>query len=295
MASWQHRAIVRVPTAPRVDLTGKTVVVTGAADGSIGGETARILSAWGADVTITTRSRRPTLTGVDWHPLDLTDRQSVKDFAAWYDRDRLDVLVNNGGVHLDLMGSWKEPHRDAEGHELHWRTNYLGTMHLTDLLLPRLERSEDARIVNVVSKLHTRGTNAELFEGQAKYSSWTAYGLSKLALVHATKEQQTRYAPGGVQSFALHPGEVYTDIATKGLAEHRAVGAIRKALKPVEAFFLMTAEEGAQTSVYVASQPGLQGGRYFAKCAEKEPSPEVADSAAAARLWDQTQSWVRAQ
>jgi NAD(P)-dependent dehydrogenase (short-subunit alcohol dehydrogenase family) len=214
----------------------------------------------------------------------------VKDFAGWYAETHrtLDVLVNNAGVHLDLMSSWKQPHLLADGVEVHWRINYLGTMHLTSLLLPLMGMG--SRIVNVVSKLHSRGTNAALFAPAATYSSWDAYGTSKLALVHATQEQQDRYA--GIDAFSLHPGEVLTGIATKGLANHSRISAIRGALRPLEALVLATPAEGAQTSLFVATQPGLAGGAYFAKCAVAPASPEAADRAVSARLWDRTQEWL---
>jgi NAD(P)-dependent dehydrogenase (short-subunit alcohol dehydrogenase family) len=149
-----------MPPAPRVDLTGRTALVTGAAAGSIGGETARLLREWGADVVTTTRSSTP--------PLDLADPGSVRAFAAWYatTHGTLDLLLNNAGVHLDLMSSWKQPHLLADGVEGHWRINYLGTMHLTSLLVPLMNRR--SRIVNVVSKLHRRGTNAALFGPAAR-------------------------------------------------------------------------------------------------------------------------------
>jgi NAD(P)-dependent dehydrogenase (short-subunit alcohol dehydrogenase family) len=274
---------MRAPRAPRVDLAGKKVVVTGAAPGSIGGETASLLGNWGADVVTTTR------TGGS-QPLDLTDPGSVRGFAEWYaaTHGALDVLVNNAGVHLDLMSSWKEPHLLADGQEVHWRTNYLGTMHLTQLLLPALLATPDARVVNVVSKLHHRGTNAALFEPRAAYSSWNAYGDSKLALVHATRELQRRH---GLRAYALHPGAVFTDIATKGLAGHRVVGAVRRVARPLERRFLLTAEEGAQTSAFCATQPDLPGG-YYDGCAPARASAQADDAEVSARLWDQTQEWL---
>lgn len=271
-----------MPSAPRVDLTGQQVLVTGAAAGSIGGETARLLREWGAEVVTTTRSSNP--------PLDLSEPRSVSDFASWYAETHgsLDVLVNNAGVHLDLMSSWKQPHLLADGFEVHWRINYLGTIHLTSLLVPLMGRG--SRIVNVVSKLHKRGSNAALFAPAAAYSSWDAYGTSKLALVHATQEQQDRY--DGIDAYSLHPGEVLTDIATKGLADHSRISAVRGALRPLEALVLATPEEGAQTSLFVATQPDLPGGAYFAKCAVAPASAEAADREVSARLWDQTQEWL---
>jgi retinol dehydrogenase-12 len=275
------------PTAPHVDLTGRTMVVTGTAPGSIGGETARILREWGATVVTTTRS---TPVGRTTHPLDLTSVASVQAFASWYGENHgpLDVLVNNAGVHLDLMSRWKEPHLLEDGFEVHWRTNFLGTMHLTSLLMPFL--APGGRVVNVSSKLHTRGKNSWVLSGLEPYGSWDAYGTSKLALQHATNELQRRHPE--LVANSLHPGEVYTDIATKGLAGHRFVGGVRKVLAPVERRMLQTPVEGAQTSVLVATAPDLTGGRYFAKCVVKEPNPELRDTAVSAELYDRTQTWI---
>ncbi len=98
------------------------------------------------------------------HPLDLCRADSVAQFADWYagtHEARLDALINNAGVHLDLLSQWKEPQLSADGFEIHWRTNYLGTSHLTHLLLPLLRatarKAGEARVVNVVSMLHHKG------------------------------------------------------------------------------------------------------------------------------------------
>lgn len=289
--AWLHRRIVRAPAAKPADMTGKTVVVTGASPGSLGAATARLLAEWGAEVVTTTRSGGS-------HPLDLTDSGSVRRFAGWYgeQHDTLDVLINNAGIHLDLMSDWKEPRLSADGYELHWRTNYLGTMQLTHLLLPTLlrtaERTGEARVVNVVSKLHLRGRNAHMFSPPPSYSSWNAYGQSKLALVHATHELQDHHRAAGVRAYALHPGAVCTGIATKGLEGHPVVGTVRKALGPVERLFLLTPEEGAQTTLMCATEPGLEGGRYFVGCRPVPASDEAEDREVAGRLWKETEALV---
>ncbi|HWU69124.1 MAG TPA: SDR family NAD(P)-dependent oxidoreductase [Stenotrophobium sp.] len=313
-----HRSIrqlfVRAPQAQRIDLRGRRIVVTGAARGSIGYETARILASWGADVTVSSRSNaqalaadlRAQLAGVpgcgeiDAHELDLCETDSVNAFAAWYRArhgERLDVLVNNAGVHLDLLSQWKTPHETADGHEIHWRTNYLGTMQLTMRLLPLLQRTAtqtgDARIVNVVSMLHARGRNAWLFAPQERYNSWVAYGTSKLALVHASLELQRRYAASAnVQAYCLHPGAVYTNIAAKGLAGNPLLESIRNFFAPVEAFFLLTPQEGAQTQIHCATRPVARGGLYYRDCRPAPASADSADAQVAARLWQQTQDWI---
>lgn len=307
-----RRWLLRTPRAERVDLSGRKIVVTGASPGSIGFQTARILASWNASVVITTRSDpqaalkalRHSLAGIapaaalDAQPLDLCQAASVAAFADWYRQhhgERLDVLLNNAGVHLDLLSRWKEPKLTADSREIHWRTNYLGTQHLTHRLLPLLSatarRNGEARVVNLVSRLHHKGSNAGLFDPPQHYDSWVAYGLSKLALVHATFELQRRYAAQGVHAYCLHPGAVLSHIADKGLEDSRLLGGLRKALRPIEAFFLLSPEEGAQTSVHCATCPGLAGGLYYERCQPAQPSADSLDATVAARLWDATAGW----
>ncbi|WP_051277952.1 SDR family NAD(P)-dependent oxidoreductase [Solimonas flava] len=301
--------LVRPRYATPVDLVGRRAIVTGAAPGSLGYATARTLASWGARVLVSTRGDAAALAArlaaelradgrpADVHglPLDLAQAASVARFAddsqAALD-GRLDLLINNAGIHLDLMSTWKTAPLSEDGHELHWRTNYLGTMQLTLALLPALRRAAaacgEARVVNVVSMLHARGRNDGLFAPLQPYNAWVAYGVSKLALVHATAELQRRYGGDGLGAYCLHPGAVYTNIAAKGLAGQRTVEALRRTLAPVEAFFLRTPDEGAQTSLYCATQPDLAGGGYFRDCRPARPSADARDAAVAARLWTQT-------
>jgi retinol dehydrogenase 12 len=306
-----RRWFVHPRYARRCRLDGRRIIVTGAAPGSIGYATARNLA--GADVVVTTRGEpqalaarlREALAGsaghgrIDAHALDLADADSVERFAAWHTgtHDGLDVLVNNAGIHLDLLSRWQQPRLSEDGHEIHWRTNYLGTMHLTLRLLPQLLRSaaaqRDARIVNVVSQLHAKGTNAGLFAGAQPYDSWVAYGNSKLALVHATFELQQRYGRNqGLRAYCLHPGAVFTHIADRGLEGSGAIGKLREFFSPVEAFFLLTPEEGAQTSLHCATDAHAQGGHYYRNCGVAAPSRDCHDTAVAARLWERTSAWA---
>ncbi|HJQ44382.1 MAG TPA: SDR family NAD(P)-dependent oxidoreductase [Jatrophihabitantaceae bacterium] len=264
--------------ATRVDLTGRRVLVTGAGPGSLGLATATALADWGADVVVTRRA-----------DLDLADATSVRRFAESF-TGPLDVLVNNAGIHLDLRSSWTAPTMTADGFEVHWRTNYLGTAQLTALLMPRLADSPDPRVVNVVSKLHARAHNADLFAPREPYDSWAAYGASKLALIHHAFELQRRCAP--VQGYALHPGSVYTHIADRGLEGHRVLGALRRVFAPVERAMLLTPEQGAQTTLHCATARELEGGQYFRNCAATEPTADALDADVSARLWDQTQAWL---
>ena len=257
-----------------------TVLVTGASPGSLGEAVADGLRQSGADVVVTSRS------GVVGSQLDLASFESVEAFCAWYAKEvgQLDVLVNNAGVHLDLRSKWKEPHI-VDGHEIHWRTNYLGTWHLTDRLLPLLLQGKEPRVVNVVSKLHARGR----LDDDGSYNSWVAYGTSKLALIHHAKELSRRHP--NVVATSLHPGSVYTHIADRGLEEQRVLSVLRKAFAPLERRTLLSPEQGAQTVLHCASADVVPGG-YYERCALKEPSAAAQDSAAAERLWDETARWL---
>ena len=301
--------IIRKPLAPVQNLEGRKVLVTGCSPNSIGYATAEILLNWGAEVTVTRRNKTERLitqlegstqtTGrVFARDLDIADAGSVRDFVEWYKQERqeLDVLINCAGIHLDLLSQWKEPKLSEDGYEIQWRTNYLGTIHLTHLLLPLLERSakntRDARIVNVISMLHNKGSNSEFFDSVKPYNSWNAYGQSKLGLAHFTMELQRRYGESGLQAYCLHPGEVFTNVAAKGLAGNPLIEKIRNALAPIEAFFMMTPFEGAQTQVLCATASNTLGGRYYRNCKVAEPSSDCQDSEVAKRLWDTGIDWV---
>jgi NAD(P)-dependent dehydrogenase (short-subunit alcohol dehydrogenase family) len=275
---------------------GLVVVVTGAGPGSIGLATARALRDRGAEVAVTTRSELPA--GFAGHRLDLADRDSVQRFADWLEvryAGGVAVLVNNAGIHLDLRSRWKEPQL-VDGHEVHWRTNYLGTAHLTRRLLPALlrgaEEAGEARVVNVVSKLHSRGRNAWLDGRVTPYDSWNAYGTSKLALVHEAAEIERRYGARGLHGYSLHPGSVYTRVADRGLETAPVLARMRKALAPLERRALATPEQGARTTVFCVTSSEAVPGGYHRRSAPAEPSPEVADEHAAAALWERTEGWL---
>jgi NAD(P)-dependent dehydrogenase (short-subunit alcohol dehydrogenase family) len=277
-------------------LSGRTVLVTGATPGSLGHATAKALVDAGADVVVTARTAVDEAVrasgGRSGHPLDLSRATSVEAFSAWYAREvgRLDVLVNNAGIHLDLRSRWQEPHLTPDGEELHWRTNYLGTAHLTARMLPLLEAAQDARVVHVVSKLHARGRNDGLFAALSPYDSWVAYGTSKLALVHHAGELSRRHPD--VTAVSLHPGSVYTHIADRGLEGHRVLSRLRKAFAPLERRALLSPEQGARTTVHCATAPDLVPGGYYVRSVLTEPSDDAQDQAAAARLWVDTELWL---
>ncbi|MEH6467115.1 MAG: SDR family NAD(P)-dependent oxidoreductase [Pseudomonadales bacterium] len=308
---------VQTPYALVTDLTGKHVIVTGTSRGSLGFETAKTLARWGAVVIVTTRSNTESviralteeLSGentkaqITGHELDLCDAESVNAFAQWYMEQcgqRLDVLVNNAGVHLDLMSKWKQPKLTADGHEIQWRTNYLGTAQLTHKLLPLLQTTAaaqgEARIVNVGSQIHNKGSNAALFNPDTPYNSWQSYGLSKLGLIHLTSELHRQFAQNdNLKSYCLHPGSAsgtYTGVADKGFEGQAVINFLRKLGAPIEKLFMSTAEEGAQTQLFCATSAQAESGSYYQNCAIHEASTDSQDEKAATHLWQETLDWV---
>lgn len=312
-----RKLFVNTPYAQVADLTGRHVIVTGAGLGSLGYETAKTLARWGALVIITTRRSTASIGKelrrelakenctalIDSCELDLSDTGSVARFAQWYlenHGERLDILVNNAGIHLDLMSKWKEPKLSSDGHEIQWRTNYLGTAQLTHLLLPLLQQTGhlhgEGRIVNVGSQIHSKGSNAALFDASTPYNSWQSYGLSKLALIHFTYELDRRFAESHkLKSYCLHPGAASgtsTNVADRGFEGRPVINFLRRVGAPIEKLFMTNAEEGAQTQIHCATSPVAEGGRYYQDCDIGEASADTEDEKAAGRLWQETLAWV---
>ena len=301
------------PMAPRVDVTGRTFVVTGATPGSLGYEVARTLARWGGQVVATClrdpvameRSFNDDLAavpgagGVTGRRLDLAERASVEAFGPFIEEHfagQLHVLVNNAGILRGMFAGREEPRYAPDGVEIHWRTNYLGAFHLTRLLLPLLTRaageSGDARLVNVSSQQHLRAHNEELFESTGRRSTWDAYGLSKLAMVHMSAELHRRHGASDFRSVALHPGTVFTNMIADGFASDPRLRVLRPVLHPLARRVLLTPAAGAQTVLWCATSPDVQGGRYYERCAPARPSPAVLDADAGARLWQASVRWM---
>ncbi len=305
------------PMAHKVDLTGKNAIVTGGAERSIGYEVAKTLAAWGADVVVTTlvggqrleqslhndlRSLEVDEPRLTAREMDLSDPASVADFVAWYAErtDELHVLVNNAGVFKDMAKRSKAPILAADGIEVHWRVNFLGTFHLTMLLIPMLKHGGaggDARVVITSSDPHRLASNASLFsENSGDYDSWDTYARSKLALVHFSNEIQRRYAEEfNLQSAVLHPGSVQTNLQLAGLDRNPVLSRMHRLAEPLMKPFFLTPNQGAQTTIFCATTTPLEGGRYYESCAISEASEEASEELVAKRLWDEAADWVAAQ
>jgi len=277
-----------------VDLTGKAVVVTGAASG-IGVETARALASTGATVTMAVRDVAAgqgvaaQLDGaVRVEELDLADLTSVDAFVARW-RGPLHVLVNNAGVMNTPQG------RTAQGFELQFGTNHLGHFALALGLHDALVADGAARIVSVSSSGHGSSPVVfdDLFFQRRPYDPGAAYGQSKTANVLFAVEATRRWAADGITANALMPGGIFT-----GLQRHWDPDVLAAA-KADYGDQAKTPEQGAATSVWVATAPELAGigGRYYEDCHQAELVPQITDGVhgvvawaldpdAARQLWD---------
>lgn len=278
-------------TSNAQSLSGKTIMVTGATAG-IGEVTALELARKGATVILVSRNpekcaaiaeRIQQETGnhkIDYFSADLSSqtqiRQMVDQFRSKY--DRLDVLVNNaGGVFVTRKFS-------VDGIETTFALNHLSYFLLTNLLLDTIKASAPARIVNVSSNGHfDSALNFDDLQLERGYAPLKAYGRSKFANVLFTYELARCLDGLGVTANVLHPGLVQTDIA-KSASWWLGLGwklflRFRKGLTP---------EEGALTSIYLASSPHVEAitGKYFAKQKAISSDPATYDEAVARRLWE---------
>jgi dehydrogenase/reductase SDR family protein 13 len=275
------------------DLEGRSFVVTGANTG-IGKVTALELARRGARVVLACRSAAKTepviaeiakATGnsqVEFAALDLSDLASVRACAeALLAAGRpIHVLVNNAGL-AGARGKTKD------GFELTFGTNHLGHYLLTRLLLDHLAKHGPARIVNVSSKSHYSAKAIDWAAQQQPTRSFTAldeYAVSKLANVLFTKELARRMGGRPITTYALHPGVVATDVWRRVPPPFRWI--VKR--------FMITAEEGAKTTLYCATDPAIAGdtGKYYDDCKERRPSKLADDEALAAELWTKSAEWV---
>lgn len=292
-------AASRMTASNVADMSGKTVVVTGGNSG-IGLETAVGVASSGARTLITSRDQergrravedianRSNSEQVELVQLDLASLASVRAAASELlsKAARIDVLINNAGLVLT------ERRVTEDGFEATFATNHLGPFLLTNLLLERLRASAPSRLVNVASLAHTSargGLDFDDLQFQRGYQGMQAYSRTKLANILFTRELARRLPVEEVTANALHPGTVATGFARDGDA-HGWLAFGVKVIKP----FVLTAEQGAKTSIYLASSPEVADvtGKYFVKCKQRTPSKAAQDDDAARHLWEISEELV---
>ena len=209
---------------------------------------------------------------------DLSSQQEVRSLAddVLHTLDRLDVLVNNVG------GFWNTRRVTVDGLEHTFALNHLAPFLLTNLLLERLNESGPARVVTVSSGAQAMGRmDFTDLQAERSYSGQRAYNQSKLANVLFTYGLAARLHGTRVTANALHPGVVATAFGAED------PGPLQAFLTPLVQRWMKTPEQGAQTSVYLASAPELEKvtGQYFANSTPRKSSKRSYSQADADRLW----------
>ena len=278
-------------------MDGKICIVTGASSG-IGKVTALELAKRGATVVLVCRSRQKgedaareirALAGrgaIDLLAADLSVQRQVRAAAAEFDGkyDKLHVLVNNAGAMFPKRAE------SADGIEMTLAVNHLAPFLLTNLLLDKLKATAGARVVTVNSDAHERGkidfSDLQMRHHYPRGVGMRAYGNAKLANLLTMYELARRLQDSHVTVNALHPGFVATNIVTL----EDATGPVRL-LKPfwgIAMKFILTPEQGATTSVYLACSPQVArvSGKYFEKCLPVPSSPTSYDREMQRRMWE---------
>ncbi len=279
------------------NLDNKLIMITGANAG-IGKVAALELAKQGHHIVMVCRSQErgraaqaeiKAASGseqVDLLIADLSVQADIHQLAAEFKQryDRLDVLVNNAGAIFDKR------QKTADGLELTFALNHMGYFLLTDLLLDTLKASAPARIINVSSDAHRRGSlNFDDLQHEKSYSAFPVYSASKLANVLFTYELTRRLEGSGVTANALHPGFVNTNFgSTMSGIPAFFIGIISR-------LFATSPEKGAETIIYLAASPEVEGvtGNYFVEKKATRSAPESYDEAVAKRLWEVSEQLVR--
>jgi retinol dehydrogenase-12 len=272
-------------------MDGKRIVITGATSG-IGRAAAFALTKLGANLILVSRNTTEGLAlvkhlsvsaptaGFEFITADLSSPEEVREAAnkisvQW---NCVDVLINNAGARFDHYES------TPEGYERTFATNHLGHFRLTGLLLDRLAKSPDARIINVTSiaAAHAKSGSPWQFDA-VHYDRRQAYAKSKLANLLFTRELAGRFV-GRLKCFAVDPGVV----ATRFARNNGLIAWLKHIISHARKRELRSARAGADTVVYLASNPHLAAEANGQCYRDRQPCvvcPSATDSESAAALW----------
>jgi len=272
------------------ELTGKTILITGATNG-IGKVAALELAKMGGTVALVGRNpdkvkstvleikAKSNNLQVEGLLADLSLMNDVRHLAEEFRQrySHLDILINDAG------GIYGTRQVTGDGYERTFATNHLAYFALTNRLLDMIQASAPSRIINVSSRAHE---SVELdfndLQNEKHYGvgGYRAYGESKLENLLFTYELTRRLAGTGVTVNAVHPGTVATGF---GENNNGAMGASMKVFHR----FALTPEQGADTIIYLASSPDVEGisGKYWVNRKQEASSPASYDEEAQKRLW----------
>ena len=269
-------------------MQGKIVVMTGATSG-LGAAAAETLARQGARLVIVARDparAEATLSAVRKVGPSQAHRAVLGDLSLLAEMKRvgaeiaaaepkLDLLINNAGA------IFTKREETADELERTFATNHMSYFVLTNALLASLKAAPSARIVSTASRAHAMGRiDFDDLQRKRGYSTFGAYGASKLCNIVFTRELARRLAGSGVTANCHHPGFVASRFAANnGLAAQLAMA--------IGSPLALSPEKGARTLLYLATSPEVAqiSGQYFVRCKTAQPSAAAQDDAVAARLW----------
>jgi retinol dehydrogenase 12 len=279
-------------------LNGKTILVTGATNG-IGEVAALELAKLDAHVIVVSRSESKCAETVkkiiaesnnkhiEYIAGDLSSLAGIRHVAQQFleKYKRLDVLLNNAG------GIFTSRQLSTDGLEMTFALNHMSYFLLTHLLLNTLKATAkeygEARVVSVSSGAHhaVGGVKFDDLQRKKSYSAFSVYGETKLMNILFTQELAKRLSGTTVTANVLHPGFVKTGFGqnTSGFLGNL----FSSAFGLVQNMFALTPEQGAQTSIYLASSSDVKGvsGKYFDKKKVANTSVATKDNGSQEKLW----------
>lgn len=283
------------------DLSGKTIIITGANSG-LGLEATKAFAEKNAKVIMACRSiskgelakaqiiESYTAADITVVRLDLSDLTSIHSFTSKIKQSqtRLDVLLNNAGIMMVPYGL------TVDGFEKQIGTNHLGHFALTGLLLELLKKTPGSRVVNVSSMAHKSGVmdfNNLLYDNGKDYSPMKAYGRSKLSNLLFTYELQRFFEANKIdcKAIAAHPG-----VSDTNLFAHAAPKWLLQLFRPLMLLFIQPAAMGCLPELRASVDPAVKGGEFYGPAGKKElkgypvvvqPNKTALDKGSARKLW----------
>ncbi|MEG0347562.1 MAG: SDR family oxidoreductase [Acinetobacter sp.] len=279
----------------QIKLNGKVALVTGANSG-IGAVTARELALQGYHVFLACRDAdkaQQVINAIDQQSrgqakaefiaLDLASLDSIRACAAQF-------LAKKLPLHLLICNAGLAGHKGMtkSGFELTFGVCHVGHFLLTQLLTEKLIESKPARVVVVSSKAHRHAKGIDfdaVIRPTESMGALKEYAVAKLANVLFVKELGRRLYGTGVTAYAVHPGVVSTNVWRS----------LPKPMVKVLSRWMISPEEGAQTTLYCATQPQLSGetGMYYDNCKVTASSGTAQDIQLARLLWEKSSEWVK--
>ena len=271
-------------------MKGKTVLITGS-DGGIGRETTMGIAHKGATIVMASIDldignpvceeikKESGNSNIDVMHLDLSSLSSIREFVNQFSQkyQQLHVLINNAGIYC----ANRQETRD--GFEKTIGTNYFGHFLFTNLLLPIIKQTPEARIISLSSNAYFQGQlNLDDLHFKKKYHGFKVYATSKLAIVLFILELAERLKGTGVTANAVHPGHIASNIWNMWPGKW-----YQTVLTKIIQRLMGSPKDGAQAGIYLACSDEVKGitGKYFDKKEIKDVSPKCKDPQLQKDLW----------